>query len=93
MKGNSLNEFIDDLYHNPEKEISYQGVRYMIRGYFSPNTNVYTLEACTIEISPRTLFSHTSSERHDCVKSFVNAKIFNGMSLYEAEKDIEVLYG
>ena len=93
MKGNYLNEFIDDLYHNPEKEISYRGAKYMIRGYFSPSANVYTLEVCTIELSPHTLFSHTSSERRDCVESFVNAKIFNGMSLYEVEKDIEVLYG
>ena len=43
MNGNDLNQFIDDLYHNPEKEISYRGVRYMIRGYFSPGANVYTL--------------------------------------------------
>jgi len=25
MLGNNLNEFIDDMYHNPEKEISYCG--------------------------------------------------------------------
>lgn len=93
MKGNYLNEFIDDLYHNPEKEISYNGVSYMIRGYFSPDTNVYTLEVNTIELSSRTLFSHTSSDRHECVESLTNAKIFGGKTLYEAEQDIEVLYG
>ena len=93
MKGNDLDQFIDDLYHNPEKEISYRGVRYMIRGYFSPGANVYTLEVNTIEKSPRTLFSHTSSERRECVRSFVSAKIFDGKTIYEAEQDIEVLYG
>lgn len=93
MKGNDLNQFIDDLYHNPEKEISYRGVRYMICGYFSPGANVYTLEVNTIEKSPRTLFRHTSSERCECVRSFVNAKIFDGKTIYEAEQDIEVLYG
>lgn len=25
MLGNDLNEFIDDMYHNPEKEIIYRG--------------------------------------------------------------------
>ena len=29
MTGNTLNEFMDDMYHNPEKEISYYGKRYM----------------------------------------------------------------
>ena len=34
MHGNYLNEFIDDLYHNPEKEIAYNGKRYMIAQRF-----------------------------------------------------------
>ncbi len=93
MQGNHLNEFIDDLHHNPEKEIAYQGVKYMIRGYFNPDDGVYTLEACTIEAEPRILFSHSSSDRHECVEAFVNTQIFNGKTLYEAEQNIDVLYG
>lgn len=49
MLGNNLNEFIDDMYHNPEKEISYCGKRYMIAGYFDETCELYTLEVYTIE--------------------------------------------
>ena len=31
MLGNDLNEFIDDMYHNPEKEISYCGKSIWLR--------------------------------------------------------------
>ena len=56
MLGNDLNEFIDDMYHNPEKEITYK-------------------------------------VRYECVEAFEKAKIFDGKTKYEAEKDIEVLFG
>lgn len=29
----------------------------------------------------------------ECVESFEKAKIFDGKTIYEAEKDIEVLFG
>ncbi len=29
----------------------------------------------------------------ECLKQFENAKIFDGLTIYEAEKEIEVLYG
>ena len=93
MKGNTLNEFIDDLYHNPEKEIAYRGKKYMIRGYFSPDANIYSLEVCTIETLSRILFKHSSYRRGECVELLTKAKIFDGKTIYEAEQDIEVLYG
>lgn len=49
MLGNDLNEFINDMYHNPEKEIIYHGKRYKITGYIDEVGQLYTLEICTIE--------------------------------------------
>ena len=93
MLGNDLNEFIDDMYHNPEKEIVYCGKRYMISGYVDETCELYTLEVYTIEKDSKELFKFTSKVRYDCVEQFEKAKIFDGKTIYEAEKDIEVLFG
>ena len=93
MLGNDLNEFIDDMYHNPEKEISYCGKRYMVTGYVDETCELYTLEVYTIEKDCKELFKHTSKVRYECVEQFEVAKIFDGKTIYEAEKDIEVLFG
>ena len=93
MLGNDLNEFIDDLYHNPEKEISFRGKRYMIAGYINETGELYTLEVYTIEKASKELFKHTSKVRYECVEQFEVAKIFDGKTIYEVEKDIEVLFG
>lgn len=93
MLGNNLNEFIDDMYHNPEKEISYCGKRYMIAGYVDETCELYTLEVYTIEKDSKELFKFTSKVRYECVEVFEKAKIFDGKTIYEAEKDIEVLFG
>lgn len=93
MLGNNLNEFIDDMYHNPEKEISYRGERYMVVGYVDEKCKLYTLEVYTIGQDCQELFKYTSKERCECVEAFEKAKIFDGRTIYEAEKDIEVLFG
>ncbi len=93
MRGNSLNEFIDDLYYNPEKEIVYFGKRFMVSGYVNETGILYTLVVYSVEVSSKELFKITSKSRQECVEKFEQAKIFIGKTIYEAEKDIEVLYG
>ena len=93
MKGNVLNEFMSDLYYNPEKEIVCYGARYIISGFSDETGESYTLQVCTIEEDPKMLFAHTSKNRSECVAAFEEAKIFNGKTVYEAENDIEVLFG
>lgn len=93
MKGNRLNEFIEDMYCNPEKEIIYCEKRYMIAGYVDEKCELYTLEVYTVEKNCKELFKYTSKLRSECVEAFEKAKIFDGKTIYEAEKDIEVLFG
>lgn len=93
MLGNNLNEFMDDMYHNPEKEILYHGRKYIITGYIDKRCETYTLEIYTVEIDSKELFKHTSKNRNECVDAFEKAKIFEGKTIYEAENDIEVLFG
>lgn len=93
MFGNDLNDFIEDLYHNPEKEIVYSGQRYMVEGFVNDTGELYTLEVYIIGNGCKELFSYTSKMRHECIEAFEKAKIFDGRTIYEAEKDIEVIYG
>ena len=93
MKGNTINEFISDLFNNPEKEIVYHNSNYMVCGFVDKYENKYTLEVYTIAKKPTTLFTYTSSNRQECVGAFEDAKIFDGKTIYEAENDIEVLFG
>ncbi len=93
MIGNTLKEFMDDLYNNPEKELVYRGKRYAVTGFVDTTGEFYTLEVCTIEIESKTLFAFGSNQRSKCIEAFEKAKIFDGKTIYEAEKDIEVLFG
>lgn len=93
MLGNNLNDFMDDMYYNPEKEMSYAGKRYMVAGYVDAESALYTLIVYSVENNSKTLFKVTSKSRKECVQAFEKAKIFDGKPIYEAEKDIEVLMG
>ena len=93
MRGNLLNEFINNLYYNPEKEISYHGIKYIVSGFVDEVDELYTLQVTIISEEPKVLFVHTSKNRSECVAAFEEAKIFNGKTIYEIENDIEVLFG
>lgn len=81
------------MYHNPEKEVLYHGKKYMITGYIDKKCETCTIEIYTIEIDSKELFKHTSKNRNECVEAFEKAKIFKGKTIYEAENEIEVLFG
>ncbi len=101
MKGNNLNEFMDDLYYNggPEKELIYQDKYYLIQCENSANKDDHILrvdEHILLEGEVgehlRAILFHGRSLA-ESVKQFEQAKIFNGKNIYEAEKDIEVIFG
>lgn len=93
MKGNTLSEFIDSLYWNCDKELFYQGRKIMVEGWLNPKDSTYTLRAFECCKGYPELFSKTDSNRNVCVSAFEKAAIFDSLTIYEAEKDIEVLYG
>ena len=82
---------MDDMYHNPEKEIIYHEQRLMISGFLEGN--LYNICVDTISAPSKRLFEVASTDRSKCVEAFEKAKIFDGLTVYEAEQDIEVLYG
>jgi len=92
MKGNTLNEFIDSLYVNCDKEIAFHGSKIMVEGWLNPENSTYTLRAYECSDGYPELFNKTDADRSVCVAAFEEAKIFGGKTVYEAADDIEVLY-
>ncbi len=94
MKGNDLNQFIDDLYSmgGPEKEFLYKGKRYFLE---SSNVGANVIEMVVFQCfgEEKYVFRCRGKTFAECVEQFVKAGIFDGKTIYEAEQDIEVLYG
>lgn len=91
MVGKKLSAFMEALYHNPEIELEYMSIRYMISGYIEKD--MYVLRVDTIDPNAETIFISRSTQRQVCVEAFETAHMFAGKTIYEAEKDIVVLYG
>ena len=96
MKGNTLAEFMDDLLVSggPEKEFVFRGKRYFMESQpyaDNPNLTEFVIFECFGE--ENYIFRCHGKNNADCVKQFEIAKIFDGLTIYEAEKEIEVLYG
>lgn len=93
MKGNTLNEFMDDLYSmgGPEKEFLYKDKRYFLQCEAVDNMIEMVIFECFGE--QKYIYRCKGKDFAECVKQFEKAKIFDGKTIYEAEKDIEVLFG
>lgn len=96
MKGNTLGEFMDDLLTmgGPEKEFTFNGKMYMLETYYDHDNESYEMvivefsspeEPCVFRCKRETL--------EECVKAFERATIFDGKTIYEAEREITVLFG
>jgi hypothetical protein len=95
MKGNTLNQFMDDLYSmgGPEKEFLYNGKKYFLQCEAVPNSNMIEMVIFECFGEEKYIFRCKGECFGDCVEQFEVAKIFDGKTIYEAEKDIEVLFG
>lgn len=88
MINGNVNDFINGLYYGDERFFLYDNKKYFIQGYFENQKNVlemYVLEPTTSDFTWR-LVSHDSSY---LVSEFQKAKIFNGKSFWDVEKEIE----
>ena len=94
MKGNNLNQFIDDLYSmgGPEKEFLYKGNRYFLE---STDIGDGIIEMVVFQCfgDCEYVFRCIGKNFAECTRQFEQAAIFDGRTIYQAEQDIEVLYG
>ena len=88
MINGDAKEFIDGLYYGDERFFIYDGNKYFVQGYCEAET--FTLELYIIE-NPKNDFEWHACSQDRCylVNAFEKAKIFNGKSFWEVEKEIE----
>ncbi|MDO4478843.1 MAG: hypothetical protein Q4B73_07385 [Lachnospiraceae bacterium] len=101
MKGNTIGEFIDDLLMmgGPEKEFIFRKKYYFLEITYDNSSCNYNL--CIDEYDNTTQRSKTLTHTYsfsgrdytECVNKFEDAEIFAGMTVYQAEQEIEVLFG
>lgn len=104
MKGNTVNEFIDDILitGGPEKEFIFRKKFYFLETLYNQQQECMELR---IEEYDRPDPSNTKLDKFvkthiytgkdfvECTAKFEKAKIFDGMTIYEAESEIEVIFG
>ena len=96
MQGNTISEFINDLYAcgGPEKEFTYRGKRSFLETTTLEGTDL--LELYVVEINDNAddvVFSFTGKTLRDCVEQFEEATIFDGKTIFQVEQEITVLFG
>ena len=101
MKGNTINEFMSDLRYNggPEKEFVYKDKYYIIQGDGKEGDDKTYLRLEEYDRVKDDAGEYLNTywfggmSYDEAVEEFEKAKVFDGKTIYEAEKDIEVLYG
>lgn len=96
MTGMSLSEFLEKVACGDEIEFIFHGKTYFYQGYFENGSYVSVVD-CWDEEKPDNfagyIYEHHSKELSDRLKFFEEANIFDGKNIYEAEKEIKVIYG
>jgi hypothetical protein len=101
MKGNTMEQFIDDLLTigGPEKEFIFHSKLYFLETMFRDERGLlelYVDEYDNLDPDEANLLNHYSfwgNNFTECTEQFEKAKIFDGLDIYSAESEIEVLYG
>lgn len=99
MKGNTLNEFMNDLLTvgGPEKEFLFRGKRFFLET--TQDSKTKKLDMCIQEFMNNTEqtnideFHFIGNTLAECVQAFEKAPIFDALNIYDAENEIEVLFG
>lgn len=100
MKGNTIQQFIDDLLTmgGPEKEFVFRGHLYFLETIYDQERqmdNLYIVEYDNIDGAEdyKAVYNFRGNDFSECVKQFEKAPIFDGLTIRQAEQEIEVLFG
>lgn len=88
MTNGNVNEFIDGLHYGDERFFLFEGNKYFLQGYYvdgKPMLEIYVIENPAVDFK----WCMVSDNGEYPVEVFENAKIFNGKSFWEIEKEIE----
>ncbi len=100
MKGNTLGEFIDDILVSggPEKEFVFRNKYYFLESTCKRNEGIeLRIDEYDQQESDEPKYIQTyrfmGKDLTECTNQFERAKIFEGLTIYEAEPEIEVVFG
>lgn len=100
MRGNTLTEFIDDLLAmvGPEKEFVFRDRFYFLEGarddaHCTLVVDEYDYTIPSDEPPFLKTYRFSGKTQEECVAAFERMPIFHGLTLYEAEEEIQVLFG
>ena len=95
MKGNTFEEFMSDILAcgGPEKEFTFHGTRYFLEATYHKDKELIELYVFEVNETDTPVYSFWGKDLCECVEQFGKARIFDGKTIYEAEKDITVLFG
>jgi len=92
MIDGNVDNFIESLLYE-DAYILYQGKKYFINGCSCRFDNKDKMIDVRLEVynldDNCTIFSTVKATHKECISEFESARIFNGKSFWEAEKDIQ----
>lgn len=97
MTGMNIGEFMDKVYYGDEIEFILGDTTYFIQGNHRDDKFYLTVDYWKYtdgnEPNHDYLLSLICGSAEERINKFETAKIFDGRTIYEAEKDIEVVFG
>lgn len=101
MKGNTLADFMNDLISagGPEKEFVFRNTYFVLEAQWERQRQAAELRVDAYDNGTgkdkRFLQSYSffGKDYAECASQFEKAPLFDGMTIYEAEREVEVLFG
>ena len=100
MTGNTLEVFINDILDmgGPEKEMIFRGKTYFLETIENMEKDILELWVAELDSTENTAdcictYRFWGKDLSECFHRFATHTIFDGLNLYEAEQEIEVVFG
>ncbi len=92
MINEKLSDFLNNLYISPEIEHSFRGKIYFLE-WWRNNDATYTITMFICNEENTLIFEENFPTLRECIEYYKQAKCYEGLTIYQAEKEIEVLFG
>lgn len=95
MKGNRLQVFLHDILvmGGPEKEYEYRGKTYFLQVVYNREKKRDELEIFQCFGKEEEVYRCYGANFRELLKQYIAAPIYDGRTILEAHKEIEVLFG
>lgn len=93
MKNANSQEFLDTLSIGMDKEFSFRGVTYFAQGWHEDDGSAFMCVDRDDSSDEGYFWSINAASMDECYTEFLKAPIFEGLTFWEAEKEMEWIYG